>query len=464
MALAEIDDTCSLCSKYYEDPVVIECGDSFCRSCITQFWKNERKRTCPKCKEDIEDNELRSNSHLAKLAKMCKEMDTIHYKLAKCTRCEKHKRPLFHFCKTDQRFICKVCKGEEHESHDVEHSMSVVYNHMIDVQEHLEPLKWHLEDLLYCKSRQEKDCEDLKKNIEAQRIKILSEFEEINQLLNREKHVLLKRLDMTEKMITQKLGENVSRLQNECTSLDKIITEIDEKLNESPVNLVKNVQRLLKRCDSVTLLEPHRERAECNQNFYSAPRQFMVLKEILKAFQVVPANITLNKKSANCNLQVSSDKKSVKWTKEKKPTPRNAGFNKSKGEQRFDTLPCVLGSPGFSSGRHYWEVQVDVTGDWAIGIAKYWVSRIGRVRLSASGGIWAIRHNIGQYFVLSTPPIRLTLSERPRKIRLYLDMEIRQLSIYNADSKEHIYTFDLSSSKSFLPFFWTMCEKEIRLL
>ncbi|XP_075045960.1 E3 ubiquitin-protein ligase TRIM39-like [Mixophyes fleayi] len=448
---------CPICTNFYEEPVTIECGHSFCKKCLMQQWDVLRDEyPCPECKEIHEEIDFIPNKCLAEKSRVFKQMDHIIRKLMKTTQCKQHKRPLEYFCNDEQRAICSICrKAEEHNSHDVTNTLKIVLICMEDIQKRLKPLKWHLEELQMFKTQQEKNRDHLKTKIENQRQKVLSEFEELHQLLEREKEGFLSILSVREKEITQRMEDNLAKLEEQSSTLSRIISEIEEKFNGSPVKLLKEAQNLLERCENATFQEPQLLFPECEPNFYSAPRQYMALKQIIKNFQVDLAHVTLDEKTANCQLSLSRDKRSVKWTKEKQVA--------TSSQLRFDTVPCVLGTQGFSTGRYYWEVQVDITGDWAVGIAKKWVSREGRIKLAPSCGIWAIRHILGHFFILTSPAVKLSLSEKPRTIRLYLDMEIRQLTLYNAENREHIHTFSLSSSKSFFPFFWSTCETEMRL-
>uniref|UniRef100_A0AAZ1XQM7 RING-type domain-containing protein n=1 Tax=Oreochromis aureus TaxID=47969 RepID=A0AAZ1XQM7_OREAU len=40
---------CSICLNVFTDPVSTPCGHNFCKNCISQHWKTNRRYTCPIC-------------------------------------------------------------------------------------------------------------------------------------------------------------------------------------------------------------------------------------------------------------------------------------------------------------------------------------------------------------------------------------------------------------------------------
>ncbi|XP_067865494.1 butyrophilin subfamily 1 member A1-like [Heterodontus francisci] len=162
-------------------------------------------------------------------------------------------------------------------------------------------------------------------------------------------------------------------------------------------------------------------------------------------------SVILDVETANPELEVSEDLKSVRntWTKRSLPDT----------EKRFMywSCRCVLGSEGFTSGRHYWEVEVEGNRWWSLGVAAESVNRKDRVDRSPENGFWTIeRDYYDQFYINSSPRSRLPDDQIPGKVGIYLSYESGTVSFYDADTKSQLHTFTGNKfTEKLYPFFFT---------
>ncbi|XP_069083404.1 E3 ubiquitin-protein ligase TRIM58-like [Pleurodeles waltl] len=171
------------------------------------------------------------------------------------------------------------------------------------------------------------------------------------------------------------------------------------------------------------------------------------------------ALVTLDADTAHRGLTLSEDGRRVGWTDRPQSRPDKP--------KRFIGFPCVLGWEEFTSGRHYWEVQLlQEVGGWRVGVAGESVRREGTMDDSPEGGIWAVWRwgDYGQYVALYSPPTPLIPHQTPLKLGLYLDYGGGRLSVYNADTWEHLHTFNDSFTGWLRPYFWVNAGSDLRLV
>uniref|UniRef100_A0A3Q3JBD7 Uncharacterized protein n=1 Tax=Monopterus albus TaxID=43700 RepID=A0A3Q3JBD7_MONAL len=167
-------------------------------------------------------------------------------------------------------------------------------------------------------------------------------------------------------------------------------------------------------------------------------------------FVIYAVDVTLDPDTANPWLQLSQDRRQVRHLGAWQDLPDHP--------DRFDTVVIVLGREGFTSGRHYWEVQVGEKDDWYLGVAKSSVNRKGRISVSTTQGYWALARKKGQgYRVSTSPPLLLPLDPKLKQIGVYVDYDEGQVSFYDIRAQTHIYTLKDTFTEKILPFFYLYC-------
>lgn len=132
------ETTCSICLELFREPVSVECGHSFCRSCIARCWERPGVGApaasralpgplpCPQCREPVRPGQLRPNRQLASVAALLRRFSLPavapgeRRPAAAAAGCAQHGEPLKLYCQDDGRAICVVCdRAREHRAHAV---------------------------------------------------------------------------------------------------------------------------------------------------------------------------------------------------------------------------------------------------------------------------------------------------------------------------------------------------------
>ncbi|XP_072891398.1 butyrophilin subfamily 3 member A3-like isoform X3 [Hemitrygon akajei] len=185
-----------------------------------------------------------------------------------------------------------------------------------------------------------------------------------------------------------------------------------------------------------------------NRHIKELELQKSIVESVWKRICGHEVSVTLDVETANPRLEVSEDRKSVRWTGTWRNLPDTG--------KRFTNWLCVLGSEGFTSGGHYWEVEVTGNRCWGLGVAAESVERKGWVIRSPETGFWTIARRDDEMWVYTSPESRLPAGPIPGRVGVYLSYESGTVSFYNAETKSHLHTFTGNKfTEKLYPFFWT---------
>ncbi|XP_044837385.1 E3 ubiquitin-protein ligase TRIM7-like [Mauremys mutica] len=450
--------TCVVCLDYFKDPVSLDCGHHFCQACITRCWEElSADFPCPECRETFSRRNLKPNRQLRNIVEASR---TLTLKSAKepevGTVCEKHNEDLKVFCQEDQTPICVVCHlSRDHRDHTVVPIEEAAEDYKDQIWSRLESLKKEREEILSFKLSGEDKSPELLKQLETEKQKIVAEFQQLRQFLEGQERLRLAQLELLKKEIEKGRAEYVAKL-----SFSSLISEMEQKCQLPASEFLQDIKGTLSKCEREKFQNPVAFSSELKWRIWESSQRNASLGTRMKEFKdslssrqrLDKANVTLDPDTAHAQLILSADRESVRWEHTRQDLPDNP--------ERFDTTCCVLGCEGFTSGRHYWEVEVEVKGrrgHCAVGVARESMSRKGEISPNPEQGIWAVRCREDHYRADTSPEQRIPFppSRAPRRIRVYLDYEGGQVAFFDAGTWDPIFTFPPASfaGERIRPFF-----------
>ncbi|XP_021108071.1 tripartite motif-containing protein 7 isoform X2 [Heterocephalus glaber] len=288
----------------------------------------------------------------------------------------------------------------------------------------------------------------------AEREKVGAEFQALRAFLVEQEGRLLGRLEELSWEVTQKQNENMAQLGGEITQLSKLSSQIQETAQKPDLDFLQEFKNALSKCSNVPAPKPTTVSSEMKNKVWNVSLKTFILKGLLKKFKEdlqgemekeEKAELTLDPDTANPRLILSLDLKSVRLGLRALDLPSHP--------RRFDTNTRVLGSCGFSSGRHHWEVEVGSKDGWAFGVARESVHRKGLTPFTPEEGVWALQLNNGQYWAVTSPERTALSCGHLSRVRVALDLEVGAVSFYAVEDMRHLYTFRVNFQERVFPLF-----------
>ncbi|XP_055486276.1 zinc-binding protein A33-like isoform X3 [Leucoraja erinacea] len=350
---------CPICKDFFTDPVALDCGHNFCRSCITQSWDREGRNSCPECREESANRTLRVNRALVRLSEKARTL-SMNLKAKKSKlQCEKHQEELKLFCKTDKKLICLICAtGQQHRSHSLMLIEEAIEFYKEQVKSSFESLTEKESEIQKMEQEQKESISGVQEESHNLQSQITSQFAELHQILTVKEQRLLSDVREEEEKIVKSMEKNLQGIQENLKSIQEELSKLQEQTNHKNglIFLKEEAGRKSRVSDETKpMLVVYGafpiEKYDCNLHYKI---------ELSEASDIKQVSVTLDVETAHPELEVFEDRKRVRliWTRTQRCRPDTG--------KRFTSSPCVLGSEGFTSGRHYWEVEVAGNRYWSL--------------------------------------------------------------------------------------------------
>ncbi|XP_042563075.1 E3 ubiquitin-protein ligase TRIM35-like [Clupea harengus] len=439
----EEDISCPVCTEIFKDPVLLSCSHSFCKVCLQQYWGTKGSRECPVCRRRSSKDNPPMNLALKNL---CETF--LQERGQRGALCSLHGDKLKLFCHDDQQLVCVVCRDSKlHRNHQFSPIAEAVVDRKEELKVKVDPLKEKLKAFEQVKLTYDETAKHIKTQAKHTEKMIKEEFEKLHQFLRDEEAARTATLREEEEQKGQMMKEKIETMSREISSLSDTIRAIEEKMTADDITFLQNYKSTVERAQC-TLQDPERvSGALINVAKHLGNLKFRVWEKMQEIVQYTP--VTLDPNTASPRLILSEDLTSVRWGDERQQLPHNP--------ERFDKWADIVGSEGFNSGTHCWDVEVGENTWWFVGVMTESLQRKGDY--DSMSGLWYVYHQDGKYGAWSPPQpsTRLTVKQKLQRIRVQLDWNRGKLSFSDPDNNTHLHTLTHTFTETVFPYFNVAC-------
>ncbi|XP_075434184.1 E3 ubiquitin/ISG15 ligase TRIM25-like [Ascaphus truei] len=499
--------TCPICLSIYTQPVTLRCGHNFCQGCIGSVLDTQEGSglyTCPECRKRFQERPaLQRNLKLCNIAerflstqpeqeeavifctycdssvpaaKTCLQCDaslcdkhlkkhskSVEHVLTEPTtslktrKCPVHKEILKYYCTKDAACICVTCcLVGKHRGHQVES--------LNEASEKKEKLRHVLEKLTSVREETEKRAQSLQGQKREVQEKAAGVTDRVTALIRDfraqlevlEKQVLSE-ITRWEEQVSLRVSDLIQQLEIKKDELSRKIFHIEELCN------ITDPLTVLQGRESDNAEDREREGnkvpAVGDLDEVLIPLTLQRLADIVTDLKAKSgfcvqgdSGILLDVNTAANDVSVSGDLKTASWSETDQLRPNTPG--------RFE-FNQVLSTRSFSSGQHYWEVEISESGDRGVGISYPSIVRKGgQSYIGDNKKSWSLCMWDDDYLVIhDTIQTRIYPESPVQRLGIYLDYEAGRLSFYQlCDPIRHLHTVTATFTEPLHAAF-CVCEK-----
>uniref|UniRef100_A0A3B4F2X4 Zinc-binding protein A33-like n=1 Tax=Pundamilia nyererei TaxID=303518 RepID=A0A3B4F2X4_9CICH len=370
--------------------------------------------------------------------------------------CSLHHEKLRLFCLDHQQPVCVVCRDSKaHKDHRFNPTEEAAQDHREELQKHLKPLQDKLkvfEQVKSAGSLLKVVIKSIKVQAQQTEEQIHEEFKKLRQFLQKEENTRITALKTEEKQKSQMMKEKTENLNRKMETLSETIRATEEQLRAEDVVFLQSYKAAVIRVKqrplmedpqlvSGALIDVAKHLGNLTYNIWNKMKKKMV--------SYTP--VILDPNTAHPQLILSDDLTSVTFGGRQK-VPDNP--------ERFDYCKVVLGSEGFDSGTHIWDVEVGEEGFWAFGVVNESFER----KTQAPSGVWQLSLKDEKYIVATTPDTYKYLPvKKLQRVRVQLECDRGKLSLFDLDTNTLIHTFKHNFTEKLFPYLETK-KKPLKIL
>ncbi|XP_028836389.1 tripartite motif containing 35-28 [Denticeps clupeoides] len=439
-SLIEDDLTCPVCKSLFQNPVLLSCGHSFCSACLESSWAV--KKQCPICRKNCDGEQPIPNRSLKSTCESYQKEKGWRVTSASDVICGIHKSDFQLFCVRDEAPICVECVTL-HGGHDLMPMSEALPFCKAELNLKISILDEKVEYFRKLKKRFGDTMSFIQAQSEQAEMQIRSEFDRLRALLNTEEESRVLAVKKEEEQKKVKIKEKISCLNTEIKALSELIQSVKREMGAEDLNFLLNFQNMKQRAQWTS--EPNTKDPDelINMSKHLGSLGFKIWAKMQSYITCLP--VLMDPNTASPWLSMTPDFSSVHKSSGRQSLPDNA--------ERFDPCVFVLGSEGFTAGRHRWDVHVGDNPKWILGVCKESVSRKRKFTVTTDGGVWTIGLSKGEYHALTSPRTSLKVERRPETVRVKLNMEKGEVSFWDLGNNKHLCTYTDKFPEKLFPLF-----------
>uniref|UniRef100_A0A8C1LTT0 Uncharacterized protein n=1 Tax=Cyprinus carpio TaxID=7962 RepID=A0A8C1LTT0_CYPCA len=416
-SLSEDDFSCPVCQEIFKTPVLLSCSHSVCKECLQQFWRTKKTQECPVCRRRSSRDQPPCNLALKNLCESFLRERNERRSSGSEEICSLHREKLKLFCLEDKQPVCLVCvTSQKHVNHTFRPIDEVIPSYKEELNTALKSLQQKLQHNEKTKGEFEKTVQHIKSQAEHTERQIKQQFEKLHQFLRDEEEATITALREEEEQKKQMMKEKLEEINTHISALSHTIKDTEEMMRASDVCFLKEFPVSMERVQISSQPDPQTPSGA----LIHVPRYLGNLPfRVWKKMQDIVQN--------SDNAVVPS--------------------------QRFDRHLCVLGSEGFNSGTHCWDVEVKQSSLWSLGVTTASNQRKGEGFYNTD--VWFV-----WYGGSSGSGVRV--KHKLDRVRVNLDYERGTVSFSDPVTNTHLHTFTTSFTHTLFPFF--CCSSSLRIL